>query len=141
MSYNLHIHRKRNYHEDGPAISAQEWESLCRADPSMEYRGEVAEIEGQGGAKIQMRTEGSAVWRNDVYPAGQWFVLNRGEIVCQVTDNPITPKKACEIAGKLNARVQGDDGEFHLSDGTTLSEKKANAGGSFLGRLFGARKE
>ncbi|QIG54047.1 hypothetical protein G6N82_07665 [Altererythrobacter sp. BO-6] len=129
MGYELHIHRRKDFWESGSDISLAEWQDLCAADPSLTIVGEIVGTTAEG-MSLAYANEGLAIWAR---PAGFLArLLNRppgevpfdfrdGAIIVKSPDNAII-KKMAEIAALLDARVQGDDGEFYLADGTLFYE-------------------
>ncbi len=120
MGYDVHITRKENwFDEEGPSISLEEWISLVGADPGMLLEG-FAEAATPSGEKIRVESEGLSVWTaysghgKDGNMA--WFDLRAGCVVVKNPDEEIL-KKMYEIARRLGAKVQGDDGEVYGSDG------------------------
>ena len=121
MGYDLHIHRKKEWSDgEGIDIALEEWQSLCASDPSLVIIGK-AEARTPSGSSITYKSEGLAEWHNSKLQGGKtWFDCRRGVISTKNPD-PATITKCCEIAEKLNARVQGDDGEYYRSDGSTFN--------------------
>jgi hypothetical protein len=126
MGYDLHIHRRSHWTEDGSDILLSEWQALCDADTSLKITGEATATVPQTGAVIKIERKGMALWTGE--PAKKfgffkgdspstWFDFDRGEISTSGTDEVIIAK-TCQIAEALFARVQGDDGEFYRPDGS-----------------------
>jgi hypothetical protein len=105
MGYELHITRKIDWSEsDGPRIELSEWVTLIESDPelaldkSTQYLDWVsASFRGQ---------EGALAWDN-------------GQIHAKNPYNPLVNKMVA-VAKRLNAEVQGDDGEVYNDDGSTF---------------------
>lgn len=115
MGYDLHITRKPDWSdEDGPEISFQEWADLVEADPDLRLDG-VAEATFPQGTVLRYVNPGVAVWT--AHPRGEenglaWIIHEGGEISVKTPDEAFIAKMV-EIAGRLDARVQGDDGEYY----------------------------
>jgi hypothetical protein len=105
MGYEIHITRRSDWSDgSGPAITGQEWSRVAGADPSQRHAPDSSEgsyeyAEGQG-----------------------WFELADG---CVISKSPseATLAKAHELAAKLRAKVQGDDGEVHLPNGECVGTR------------------
>lgn len=97
--YDLHISRKAFWSDDfGPKITFEEWQEYLKTDPQV-----IRDVANSPQDFIVlMPGESFPLWyRADI---GELFTKNP-------TDRAIT--KLEEIAHRLNARVQGDDGEFY----------------------------
>jgi hypothetical protein len=93
MAYDFHITRAVDWADSMQnPISADEWLSFVESDDESSLFKENGDY--------------FAVWKNDV----AWFDWNGGE---SYTKNPdkLTISKMLQIAGKLNAKVQGVEGE------------------------------
>jgi hypothetical protein len=130
MGYDLHIHRRKWWHEDGNDIALSEWKAVCDADLSLEMTGKATATVPQTGAVIELESEGMTLWtgkrpKKFVFLKGNapstWFDFNRGAITTSGANVAIIAK-ACEIAEALAARVQGDEGEFYRPDGSYYNE-------------------
>jgi len=110
MGYDVHITRKANWFEDGPDISASEWQAYIADDPEMTITG-AAEAALPGGDVLRYQNSLLAEWRK---PTGQtaWFDFRKGRVVVKNPDEE-TVEKMKRVARALRARVQGDDGEFY----------------------------
>ena len=94
MGYDLHITRKHDRADEaGPTINPQEWLAVLDADPELS-RATDAGDDTLAGA-----------WKGDTL-----FWFTEGEIRCKNPDEPVI-RKMVEIAERLGATVQGDDGE------------------------------
>ena len=115
MGYELHIHRKTNWFDDGPSISDHEWKAVFSADSSLLVDGEIY-------YRIDERdvTAPIVAWRAGKADEAV-FHLYKGEVTVN-TSNDSALAKAWEIASKLDARLQGDDGEFYGPEGKPLKE-------------------
>ncbi len=101
MGYDLHITRATNGWSDhkGCEISAEEWLTVVNADPDLK-------LAGYNGKYFTL-------WAgNSRYPE-PWFNWSRGNVMTKNPDPPLIAK-AIALAARLNAHVEGDDG-----DGTT----------------------
>lgn len=116
MAYSLHIHRRAEWSDRGDDITLTEWQALCEADPTLDLTAVATAQNHRTGEEIAIRAEGMARWDG---PVMAWFTLDRGRITVDGADDAIIAK-ACEIAERLGARVQGDEGEFYAADGSTL---------------------
>ncbi|QJW99405.1 hypothetical protein [Frigoriglobus tundricola] len=99
MGYDLHIHRADDWHEfEQHPISSAEWMAVVAADPEL---------------RPDPNHEFLALWSGPCrYPDGTWLAWNDGEIHTKNPDRAIVAKML-QIARRLGARVQGDNGEFY----------------------------
>ncbi len=119
MGYELHIVRNEEWWDEDAdgGISFDEWSSLVDADDSMRMDG-YAEVTSPDGAKLRIENQGLAVWTG--FPGNidggnqAWFDFRDGRIVFKNPDQDIL-QKMLEIAGALNAKIVGDDGEEYNS--------------------------
>ena len=117
MGYDLHITRQENWFDDdrGRQITLEEWKQYVASDNEMRLDN-YAEATTTDGETIWTACEGLSVWlgysengRDGNYA---WFNYSRGNIDVKNPDDEII-KKMLQIAAKLNAIVQGDDGEIY----------------------------
>lgn len=113
MAYDLHVIRTKSWlDKEGPVIEEKEWSSLVEADPSLKMVDTISGTTKQG-ATLTMGTNGkpSAEW---VAPSGEkyWIILDKGKLYSSHASDELISKLK-EIAVKLEARVQGDEGEFY----------------------------
>lgn len=100
MGYDLHITRKDDWSDgDGPVIAETEWRAVIDADSALTLDTDTKHDDWV-----------FAAWRSQ---AGV-LAYHDGEIVAKDPDEPLIWKMV-EIAGRLNARVKGDDGEQYPS--------------------------
>ncbi len=110
MGYNLYItRRKYHFDEDGPSISEEEWQTLVDSDPELSFRRDDDPL--------------TANWNGDCRYPDPWFAysVDYGAIDTKNPDDAIVTKMI-QIAAKLNAKVQGDDGEVYRSPTDTYFE-------------------
>ncbi len=99
MGYEVHITRRADWcGESGSAIAADEWSCVAGGDPSLRH----APGSGEGFYEY---AEGDG-----------WFALTDG-CISSKSPSDATLRKAHELAAKLRAKVQGDDGEVYLPNG------------------------
>ena len=101
MGYDLHITRGENWAENhGHYISHEEWLALIKTDTELT-------LDNRNGPYF---ANWSGPSKND-YPWFDWF---EGNIYTKSPDR-IMLEKMLQIADKLGATVQGDDGEIYDS--------------------------
>lgn len=101
MGYDLHITRAEHWLEnEGREITWEEWLSLVADDPELT-------LDPDNGDEL-------ALWSGPSRHAEPWFEWWGGNISTKSPDRAIVAKML-QIAERLRARVQGDDGEFHDS--------------------------
>jgi hypothetical protein len=115
MGYEVHITRAEHWaHSEQSPIELDEWTALVDADSEMQLDDAVIAVDGKPALVYQ--NPGLAVWtgysRHD--PAGNkaWFDYRRGRVVVKNPDEEILAQMQ-KIAGRLGARVVGDDGEAY----------------------------
>jgi len=103
MGYDLRITRAPGFwaESDSGGISVEEWQALIARDPDL---------------TLEERRTTFARWRGKSKYPDPWFNWWNGTIKTKNPDPPII-EKMLQIAGQLNARVQGDDGEVYLPAG------------------------
>jgi hypothetical protein len=119
MGYDLHITRKKNWDgfedENGREISLEAWIALVEADSEMRLDC-YCEVPLPDGGAFRHADPSLAVWTRWSHhgEAGDmaWFELRRGNIAVKNPDREIR-RKMWRIARRLDAEVQGDDGEFY----------------------------
>ena len=104
MGYDLHITRATNgwSHDKRCEISAEEWLTVVNADPELK-------LAGYNGKYFTL-------WAGKSRYPEPWFDWSRGNVMTKNPDPPLIAK-AIALAAKLNAHVEGDDGERYLADG------------------------
>lgn len=104
MGYLLHITRRQRWSDDGPgAIERREWEAIVRADPDLLLYNE-AEAD-----------EVDPCYRLNIPDLDHAFSFNERSGVIDVARgyfDEVLPK-ALEIAWRLGAVVEGDEGEYY----------------------------
>jgi hypothetical protein len=98
MGYDLHITRREHWSDEGAAISAEEWLEYVRSDPELQITGENGPF--------------FADWSGCSKNPEPWLDWLDGDVFTKNPDRALV-EKMLSIAQKLNARVQGDDGELY----------------------------
>ena len=117
MGYDIHITRQENWfdEDDTRQISFDEWKNILSNDNEMRLDG-FAEATNTKGDTIRVESKGLSVWTkysgNGLNGNYAWFDYSRGNIVCKNPDDEII-NKMLDMAERLNARVQGDEGEIY----------------------------
>lgn len=113
MAYDIHITKRNNWFDKGADVTLEEWSELIGVDPSLEPTEKV-EGKTKDGQKFEFQLKGAqlAKWKNPVSSDIVWLNYHDGEITISNPDDAII-KKAKELAGKLGAKVQGDEGEVY----------------------------
>ncbi len=116
MGYDLHIIRGEEWSDpERPQVSMAEWRSIVEADSELQMQ-DAATATSLAGETVEYRNEGLAQWTAHPDRSAVWLDYRDGSIVAKNPDQP-TIAKLLQIATALDARVQGDDGEFF--DGST----------------------
>ncbi|HEY7088874.1 MAG TPA: hypothetical protein VH518_12345, partial [Tepidisphaeraceae bacterium] len=129
MGYDLHITRKENWTDTkGPAISEAEWRRAIEEDSELSFDTQT---------RVPM-TDGEyvfAAWKGKAGAMG-WY---GGEVTATDPGKPLV-RKMVQIAGRLGAKVQGDDGEIYDEEGEA-SEPDVSAASplppGLIGRIAG----
>jgi hypothetical protein len=117
MGYNIYITRKTNWSDtSGPQITPTEWLAVLDSD------AELSRATDTGDDTL------AGAWKGDTL-----FYFTDGEVTCKNPDEN-TIRKMVDIAARLKATVQGDDGEQYPS---ALKSSGSQAKQSFWSRLFG----
>ncbi len=125
MGYGLHITRKADCSDtEGPRIGLSEWEAIIASDPELAL--DAASQCGDWVFASFCGEAGSLAWVD-------------GEIR---TKNPDTPRviKMVAIARRLNAQVQGDDGEIYREDGSSFHPEPTVPARPVLGLIQAIRE-
>jgi hypothetical protein len=98
MDYDLHITRAEFWAEsDAEPIAEDEWLRVVDDDPQL---------------RSDPKNAGYTLWLGPSKHEKPWFHWSRGNISTKNPDRPIVAKML-EIANRLGASVQGDDGESY----------------------------
>src|SRR5512145_3395618 len=109
MGYDLRVTRG-----DGRPIAEAEWRACVGADPELDLTGVAEAVTSEG--TLTYANPGLASWRCHPSREPVWFDLRDGEVFVKNPDER-TIAKMLDVARALEARVQGDDGEFYESAG------------------------
>jgi len=115
MSYDIHITRKNHWADDNDSvITGSEWKELADNDPEIEITGVAEAKTADGKTTIRMEKELLGQWKKSPDDAPIYFVYSDKEGGLLVSDpDKDAINKMKEIAIRLNAKVQGDDGEVY----------------------------
>ena len=103
MGYNLHITRAKFHVEnEGHWITAEEWLRFVDDDPELRLAGYNGDY--------------FALWSGKSEYPDPWFDWFEGNIYTKNPDDALIDKMV-EMAKKLDAKVQGDDGEIYIGGG------------------------
>jgi hypothetical protein len=130
MGYDLHITRaKFHFQNEGAWITADEWLRYVDQDPELTLAPDNGDY--------------FALWSGKSEYPDPWLDWSEGNIYTKNPDDPLIDKMV-EIAKKLNAKAQGDDGEIYTGGGSKqfLPPPEPDAPAtrprkSWLRRLFG----
>ena len=132
MGYDVHITRKKEWSdEDGPRITESEWKGYVASDPEMIVTG-VAEHTNPQGETIRITQPLLTEWRQHSSCSPVWFSYFEGSLTVKNPDEECLAKMR-RVAAKLQARVQGDEGEFYDEPVATPTTEERT---SWLSRLF-----
>jgi hypothetical protein len=111
MGYDMHITRAPSWWENaGHEIDEAEWRDLVAADPELTITG-AAEVDLPDGQTLRYQNELLAEWKA---PDGAtvWFDFRGGNVVVKNPGDDAIAKMH-QLARRLDARVQGEEGEFY----------------------------
>ena len=117
MWYDIHIKRKDNWFDEDDAneIKLDEWTAYIMSDSEMRLDNQ-ANSTNDIGEGIQYENNGLAVWtsysKNGFDGNYAWFDFRAGNVTVKNADEEIR-NKMVDIARRLGAKVQGDDGETY----------------------------
>jgi hypothetical protein len=111
MGYEVHIHRREHWADDGDDISMDEWLAYCRTDETLREEGTITFATDDGGEIV-----GPVIAWGPVGTGAAYYHYN-GAIASKLTSDDVAAKSA-QIAQSLGARAQGDEGEFYGLDGS-----------------------
>ena len=99
MGYDLHVTRADHWaSSSGCEISVDAWQKLIAGDPHLR-------VDGENGPH-------AVVWLNVSGASRGWFDWHGGAVYTTNPDRE-TVRKLLAMAQLLDARVQGDEGEFY----------------------------
>jgi hypothetical protein len=117
MGYDIHITRKENWFDenDSNEIKLTEWTDYIKSDKEMRLDNQ-ASATTDNGDQVTYENNGLAVWtsysKNGLGDNYAWFDFRAGNVTVKNPDEEIK-NKMIDIADRLNAKVQGDDGETY----------------------------
>ena len=126
MGYDICITRNKDYDSDKQEeIPLSEWLAVVDSDPELERRENI-EMTLPDGQILRMQSKSPPViWKNNA-EGEVWFDYRRGEIAVKNPDTMIF-KKMHDLALKLGAVLQGEEGELYDEKGEIINaETTAN---------------
>jgi len=126
MGYDVHITRRAEwFEEEGPEITLDEWLAVIRDDPEMRLDG-YAEASLPSGKVLRVDDASMAVWtaysKHGVGGNMAWMWHSHGNVMAKNPDDEMLCKM-WQLAERLSARVQGDEGELYGPDGQVASDQ------------------
>ena len=119
MGYDLHITRRKQWFDDSPSITLDEWLNFVEEQSDIRHDG-FAEATTPSGDVIRMDEAGLSVWTGysgDGFDGNHaWFRHHNDNITVQNPDEEVR-RKMYQIAQHFGGGVQGDEGEHYGSDG------------------------
>jgi hypothetical protein len=117
MGYDIHITRKENWFDENDTneITLNEWIDYIKSDNEMRLENQATAM-NDNGFEVNYKSNGLAVWtsysKSGLDNNNAWFDLRAGNVTVKNPDEEIR-NKIINIANRLNAKVQGDDGETY----------------------------
>lgn len=113
MGYDLHITKSSDWTNSAKdPIREDQWKALVDSDDELKMDTSVSAQNPSTGEVIELRNPLMASWIDSKTGDKHYFYFRSGEItVKNPTENAI--KKMKEVALKIGAKVQGDEGEFY----------------------------
>jgi hypothetical protein len=115
MGYDLHITRKEHWSDEmrpGVDISLEDWLIYIDQDTQLEL-SDSYRIKVPGSKTESQVAPGFCLWKMHPSNDKPYFHFSDGDISTKNPDGD-TIQKLLTISEKLNARVQGDDGEIYI---------------------------
>jgi hypothetical protein len=136
MGYEVHITRRQHWlDDDGPSIGLNEWLKVVQSDPEMQHEGpSTEEALAAANSTISPEEPGLAVWKAYSRHGPDTVALfwhYDGHVTASNPDQEIL-RKVWQLAHRLRAKVQGDDGEIYDRTGQVMDEADAIAAGLLL---------
>lgn len=111
--YDLHITKADDFIESkNKPIKLGEWKAFITNNPEFNLTGYAQATHPDTGETIRIEKNGIATWMHPETKVPVYFYYEEGQIAVKNPDEIII-KKMKEIADKLKAKVQGDDGEIY----------------------------
>jgi hypothetical protein len=121
MAYFMYITRADEWYlDDSNPIQLEEWVGLVASDPELESMP-VLKAELPDGREVKRESPGLALWSGNEFVDVVALEHRNGSIAVKYPDDQALRKMA-EIAEKLGARVQGEEGELYGVDGEVLDK-------------------
>jgi hypothetical protein len=116
MGYDLHIHRGDEWSDlpPGAEISLEEWRAYVATADDLRM-DDAAEAQSRAGEVIRMEAAGLSTWTGAPDGEPVLFDFRNGRVVVANPDDA-TIARMVKVARGLDARVQGDEGEFYSED-------------------------
>ena len=115
MGYDLHITKAQHWTDsEASPISDDEWRVVVAGYSDFEFT-KAAEVVSPGGT-LRYENPGLVVWNGHPNEVTVWFDFRHGRVVVKNPDEA-TIARMIAVAGRLGARVIGDDGEMYESPG------------------------
>src|SRR5438552_13012618 len=112
MGYDVHITRAENWVEnEGHKIEESEWHALIESDPELR-------LAGYNGPHFTL-------WDGHPEEEKPWLDWRNGNIFTKYPDEHLLAKML-DIADRLHAKVQGDDGEVYTEPTLAAHEPEAS---------------
>ena len=112
MGYELHITRRKNWFDkEDLSIDFQTWQSFVDGDSELQIVG-FAETILPDNQVLRIEAAGLTTWNRDANSETVCLMWDKGNISCKNPDDALITKLV-SIATQLQARVQGDEGEFY----------------------------
>lgn len=129
MGYDVYITRQDNWYDqdDTKRISLEEWLNYVATEADIRLDN-YAEANVSNGETIRLEADGLSVWTaysgNGVGENYAWLNYDSGNIVVKNPDEEIISKMV-DISLKMEAKVQGDEGEIYqrMPDGKIASRQ------------------
>jgi hypothetical protein len=137
MGYDVHITRKIEWSdEDGPCITEDEWRAYVASDSELVITGS-AECKTPQGETVRISQPLMTEWRHHSSRSPVWLSYFEGNLSIKNPDEECRAKMR-QIAAKLQAKVQGDDGEYY--EGSEAPRQPQISLGSRVAGWFSKRR-
>jgi len=116
MGYDLHITRADDASENADAtITLDEWRDFVSSDSEFRMTGVAEATNPVTKETIRFQRAGITEWHGHSAGGIIWFSWFQGNITVTNPDEEVI-RKMQQVAARLQARVQGDEGEWYNTD-------------------------
>lgn len=94
------------------SITEEQWKAVVAADKELELNATATATNPKSNEVIQVNNPLMSTWTDPISKNKNYFYYSRGKVTVK-NPSDSTIKKMKEIALKIGAKVQGEEGEFY----------------------------